>query len=60
MEIKVRPIRGERDYEAALEEVEGLMDAAPGSRDGERLDVLVTLIEAYEARQWAIDFRPMC
>jgi len=55
MQITVRPIRGERDYEAALAEVEGLMDAAPGSRDGARLDVLVTLIEAYEARHWAID-----
>ncbi|MEX2048501.1 MAG: helix-turn-helix domain-containing protein [Gemmatimonadota bacterium] len=55
MEITVRPIRGERDYEAALEEVDGLMDAAPGSLEGERLDILVTLIEAYEARHWAID-----
>jgi len=54
MEITIRPIRGERDYEAALEEVNGLMDAAPGSVEGERLDVLVTLIEAYEARRWAI------
>jgi len=54
MEITVRPIRGERDYEAALEEVEGLMDAEPGSPEGDRLDVLVTLIEAYEARRWAI------
>jgi HTH-type transcriptional regulator / antitoxin HigA len=55
MEIKVRPIRSEDDYEAALAEIDKLMDAVPGTRNGERLDVLVTLVEAYEARHWPID-----
>jgi HTH-type transcriptional regulator / antitoxin HigA len=55
MEIKIRPIRGEEDYEAALAEVSSLMDAVAGTLEGERLDVLVTLIEAYEARHWPID-----
>lgn len=55
MEIKVRPIRDEEDYEAALAEVDALMDAVPGTHEGDRLDVLVTLIEAYEARHWPID-----
>jgi HTH-type transcriptional regulator / antitoxin HigA len=55
MEIRVRPIRNEEDYEAALAEVDALMDAAPGTPEGDRLDVLVTLIEAYEARHWNID-----
>jgi len=55
MEIKVRPIRSEEDYEAALAEIDKLMDAVPGTRDGDRLDVLVTLVEAYEARHWPID-----
>ena len=55
MEITVRPIRNEEDYEAALAEVDTLMDAAPGTLAGDRLDVLVTLIEAYEARHWPID-----
>jgi HTH-type transcriptional regulator / antitoxin HigA len=54
MEITVRPIRNEEDYEAALAEVDALMDAAPGTPEGDRLDVLVTLIEAYEARHWNI------
>jgi HTH-type transcriptional regulator/antitoxin HigA len=54
MEIKVRPIHNEQDYEAALVEIDGLMDAVPGTRNGERLDVLVTLVEAYEARHWPI------
>jgi HTH-type transcriptional regulator / antitoxin HigA len=55
MDITARPIRSEDDYEAALAEVEALMDAAPGTPDGDRLDVLVTLIEAYEARHWSIE-----
>jgi HTH-type transcriptional regulator / antitoxin HigA len=52
---KIAPIRNERDYDAALLEIEALMDAAAGSSEGDRLDVLVTLVEAYEARRWAID-----
>ena len=53
--VKIAPIRGERDYEAALKEIEALMDATAGTSEGDRLDVLVTLVEAYEARHWAID-----
>jgi HTH-type transcriptional regulator / antitoxin HigA len=55
MEISVRPIRNEDDYEVVLAEVDELMDAAPGTPEGDRLDVLVTLVEAYEARHWDID-----
>ena len=54
MEIMVRPIHTEEDYDAALALVDTLMDAEPGTPEGDRLDVLVTLIEAYEARHWAI------
>ena len=54
MEVMVRPIRTEADYDAALAEVDTLMDAAHGTPEGDRLDVLVTLIEAYEARHWPI------
>ena len=53
--MRVAPIRTERDYEAALTAIEGLMDAEAGTPEGDRLDVLVTLVEAYEARRWAID-----
>lgn len=54
MEIKVRPIRTEEDYEAALTKIDELMDADLGSPEGDHLDILVTLVEAYEARHWLI------
>jgi HTH-type transcriptional regulator/antitoxin HigA len=55
MLVNVRPIRSEADYDSALTEVSGLMDAVPGTPTGDRLDILVALIEAYEARHWAIE-----
>lgn len=53
--VEVNPIRGEQDYETALVEIERLIDARPDTADGDRLDVLVTLIEAYEDRHHAIE-----
>jgi HTH-type transcriptional regulator / antitoxin HigA len=52
--MEIRPIRTKADYRAALDEVERLWDAEPGTRGGDRVDVLVTLIEAYEAKHYAI------
>jgi HTH-type transcriptional regulator/antitoxin HigA len=46
--MDVRPIRTEADHEAALAEIETLMDAKEGTPEGDRLDVLATLVEAYE------------
>ena len=46
----VKPIRTEKDYEAALARVDELMDAAPGSPEGDELDVLVDLVELYESK----------
>jgi HTH-type transcriptional regulator/antitoxin HigA len=54
-EMKIRPIRTHEDYEATLRKIEGLMDAAPDSPEGDRLDVLATLVEAYETRHFPID-----
>ena len=54
-EMEIRPIRTHEDYEATLREIEGLMDAAPDSPEGDRLDVLATLVEAYEMRHFPID-----
>src|SRR6266478_8394869 len=50
---EVRPIRTKRDHEAALKE--GLWGAKAGTRDGDRLDVLATLIDAYEAEHYPMD-----
>ncbi len=52
--MNVRPIRSEPDYEEALAEIERLFDAVPGTPEGDRLDVLITLVEAYEAEHYPI------
>jgi HTH-type transcriptional regulator/antitoxin HigA len=51
--MEIRPIRNEPDYEAALDEIATLMrdDPVPGTPDGDRLDVLATLVQAYEAHR---------
>lgn len=54
MAFTIHPIHTEADYEAALARVDALIDAERGTPEGDLLDVLVTLIEAYEARRWAI------
>ena len=55
MAADVKPIRTEADYEAALENAAALWGAASNTPAGDRLDVLATLIDAYEARHYAID-----
>jgi HTH-type transcriptional regulator/antitoxin HigA len=52
--MNVRPIRSDADHRAALREIESCWGAAPGTPKGDRLDVLVTLVESYEARRWPI------
>lgn len=54
--MEIRPIKTAADYEATLNEIEGLMAAEAGSVEGDRLDVLVTLVEAYERGHYPIDF----
>lgn len=46
----IKPIRTEKDYEAALARIDELMDAEPGSPEGGELDVLVDLVELYESK----------
>jgi HTH-type transcriptional regulator/antitoxin HigA len=55
MSAEVKPIRSRRNYEAALKEVERLWGTKAGTRDGDRLDVLATLIDAYEAVHYPMD-----
>jgi HTH-type transcriptional regulator/antitoxin HigA len=53
--MDIKPIKTDADYQAALKEIESLMMAEPDSPEGEKLDVLVTLIEAYEAKHFPLD-----
>ncbi|MGH8519602.1 MAG: helix-turn-helix domain-containing protein [Panacagrimonas sp.] len=53
--MDIKPIRTRADYRAALKEIEALMDAAAGTPEGERLDVLATLVEAYERKHFPMD-----
>jgi len=55
MTADLKPIRNEADYEAALAEVEMLWGARSGSREGDRLDVLATLIDVYETKHFPMD-----
>jgi HTH-type transcriptional regulator/antitoxin HigA len=50
--VRIRPIKTDTDYRAALAEVEQLFDAAPDTLAGDRLEVLVALIEVYEAKHY--------
>jgi HTH-type transcriptional regulator/antitoxin HigA len=52
--MQIRPIRDDADHDAALREIEALWGAAEGTDAGDRLDVLVTLVDAYEASRWPI------
>lgn len=53
--MDIKPIKTDADYQAASKEIESLMMAEPDSPEGEKLDVLVTLIEAYEAKHFPMD-----
>ena len=55
--MDIKPIKGARDYRRALKEIEGLMRARRNTPQGDRLDVLVTLVEAWEAKHYPIDLR---
>ena len=51
----LKPIRTKADYEASLAEVERLWGARRGTRKGDRLDILATLIDAYESEHYPMD-----
>ena len=55
MSSDVRPIRDDRDHSVAMGEIERLWGADPGTPDGDRLDVLATLVDAYEAANHPLD-----
>jgi HTH-type transcriptional regulator / antitoxin HigA len=53
--MKIKPIKSKRDYNAALKEVQQLWNAEPNTPDGDNLEILITLIEAYEEKHYPID-----
>ncbi len=53
--MEIRPIKTKADHRAALREIETLMAAERDTPEGERLDVLVTLVEAYERKRYPLD-----
>ena len=53
--MEIRPIKTKADHRAALREIETLMAAERDTPEGERLDVLVTLVEAYERKHYPLD-----
>lgn len=50
--MDIRPIKTDSDYQHALSMIETIFDAQPNTPEGDQLDILVTLIEAYEAQQY--------
>ena len=53
--MEIRPIRTDEDHRAALAEIEACWGAAEGTEAGDRLDVLLALVDAYEEKRWPID-----
>jgi HTH-type transcriptional regulator/antitoxin HigA len=52
--MDIHPIKTEADYQAALEEIQSLFDASPNTPEGDRLEVLATLVEAFEEQHFPI------
>ena len=52
--MEIRPIKTALDYQVALSEIDHLFDAEPDTPEGDRLDVLTTLVEAYESEHHTI------
>jgi len=52
--MNIRPIKNETDYNAALEEIERLLDAKPNTPEGDQLEILLVLVEAYEDEHYSI------
>ena len=53
--MEIAPIKGQRDYRRALKQIESLMNAKRNTPQGDRLDILVTLVEAFEREQHSLD-----
>jgi HTH-type transcriptional regulator/antitoxin HigA len=55
--MNIRPIRTDKDHRSALTEIEKLWGAPEGTSKGDKLNILVTLVETYEDRRWPFNSR---
>jgi HTH-type transcriptional regulator/antitoxin HigA len=55
LQMEIEPIKNAADHAAAMQEIDGLMSAEVGTPEGYRLDVLATIVEAYEARHFPME-----
>ena len=53
--MEIQPIRTDKEHQAALAEIDRCWGALDGTEEGDRLDVLLALVEIYEAKRWPID-----
>jgi HTH-type transcriptional regulator / antitoxin HigA len=53
--MEIKPVKAAADHAAALEEIDGLMSAEVGTPEGDRLDIIATLVEAYEAKYFPME-----
>jgi len=53
--MDIHPIRSDEDHRAALKEIDSYWGAPEGSEEGDRLDVLLALVDVYEEKRWPID-----
>jgi HTH-type transcriptional regulator/antitoxin HigA len=53
--MNIRPIRTEEDYEAACKRIDEIFQAEPGSPEDDELEILATLVDAYEEKHFPID-----
>ena len=53
--MEIRPIRTDKDHKAALAKIESSWGAPEGSEQGDKLDVLLALVEIYEAKRWPME-----
>jgi HTH-type transcriptional regulator/antitoxin HigA len=52
--MDIKPVKTKKNYETALKEIARIFDAAPGTREGDRLEVLTTLLAAYEEKHYRV------
>jgi len=53
--MDIKPVKTEKDYERALKRIDAIWDTMPNSKEGDELDLLITLVEKYETEHYPIE-----